>query len=136
VALRRSLAAAIAVLAAPAPAAAWTTPAALPGAGGHQRITYPEHHSEVRSAAWMTVGNVGDVNGDGREDLAAGFAAGPLEEPGSIYVTFSTPGASAGAALGLGGFTIRTPGFWHGLSSAGDVDGDGLGDVAVARFDR
>ena len=111
---------------------AWTTPAAFPGVGGQQHITYPSWTSTTHGAPWMTVGNVGDVNGDGREDVAAGFNGwGP--DSGAVYVTFSTPLASVGDALGLGGFKIRTPSFWYGLGSAGDVNGDGLGDVAVVR---
>jgi hypothetical protein len=126
----------LATLVASAPAAAWTTPAALPGALGQQHISYPSFTDATHIAPLMTFGNVGDVNGDGREDVAAGFSGFAPSDDGTIYVTFSSPLASIGNVLGLDGFRITTPFFWFGLSSAGDVNGDGLGDIALLRGDQ
>lgn len=122
-----------AFLAITAPAAALSVPADVLNTSGDQHIDYPAFSSETHAAPWMTVGNVGDVNGDGREDIAAGFAGAAPSDPGSVFVTFSSPLASVGEALGLGGFRIVTTSFWNGLSPAGDVNGDGRGDIAIVR---
>lgn len=102
------------------------------GARGEQQITYPTFHSSdpETQAPWMTVGDVGDVNGDGREDVGAGFS------DGRIYVTFSSPVASSGDANAGPGFTMTAGEPVEGLSSAGDVNGDGLGDVVVTLDER
>jgi hypothetical protein len=107
----------------------WSVPADALGSDGDQHVDYPPWSSQTHAAPAMAVGAVGDVNGDGLEDLAAGFGSSWAEN--SVYVTFSDRLGGAGDALGFGGFRIVAPWFWYGVSSAGDVNGDGLGDVAV-----
>ncbi len=78
--------------------------------------------------------SVGDVNGDGYADLAVGA---PESEVG-IGRVFIYPGGPTGVArqppwtlIGLDG---ANTGFGYFVSSAGDADGDGYGDVAVTAY--
>jgi hypothetical protein len=86
--------------------------------------------------AGSSVAGVGDVNGDGRPDVA-------ISEPepswrSSAYVVFGggPRGTTELATVGAAGFRILgsgTGGIWvTGVSAAGDVNGDGLADIAVA----
>jgi Ca2+-binding RTX toxin-like protein len=95
----------------------------------------------------VSVSSAGDVNGDGLDDLIVGaYWANPggKTHAGSSYVVF---GSRAGVANGIlnvssldgsngfridGGSVEDTSG--HSVSSAGDVNGDGLGDVIVGSF--
>ena len=96
------------------------------------------------AAAGYAVGGLGDVNGDGHDDLAVGApgasALGRLEA-GAVYVVLG-PARSPRVnlrGLGRGGFRLigEEPGSAVGTSvaAAGDVNGDGLGDL-ITRSER
>ncbi|HEV8325191.1 MAG TPA: VCBS repeat-containing protein [Myxococcota bacterium] len=74
-----------------------------------------------------------DLNGDGFADLVAGAVVGDLTgaDAGQAYVYFGAPGATFAPSLAalIGG----APGDQLGVSaaSAGDVNGDGFGDLIV-----
>lgn len=90
------------------------------------------------------VSDAGDVNGDGIGDVIIGnpFAPGPNGEPqtGQAFVVFGTAGAvpaeiSLSALDGATGFVLNGfdpfGGAGIAVSGAGDVNGDGIGDVIV-----
>ena len=80
----------------------------------------------------MKVAGLGDVNGDGFEDLAAGAEFGAGHEPGSgrVYVYFGGPKLDATAdAVLLGEHAGDLFGCW--VMGAGDVNRDGFCDVMI-----
>lgn len=105
------------------------------------RITGPAGES-----TGLTVSSAGDFNGDGLGDIligAPGASPGGRTEAGSTYLVFGSPsGIGAGGVLDLatldGTDGVRLDGSVNGsqsshrLSSAGDFNGDGLGDVLIS----
>ncbi|CAB5498340.1 beta strand repeat-containing protein [Bathymodiolus thermophilus thioautotrophic gill symbiont] len=85
-----------------------------------------------------SVSNAGDVNGDGLDDLIIG-ANYASDYKGKTYVVFGTTDTTAielsAIASGTGGFVIngKAEKGYSGtsVSSAGDVNGDGLDDLLV-----
>ncbi|CAC9648955.1 Flagellar hook-length control protein FliK [uncultured Gammaproteobacteria bacterium] len=92
-----------------------------------------------------SVSSAGDVNGDGLDDLIVGaYGADPSGKSyaGKSYVVFGKANSSAinlsaiaDASNPTGGFVIngetRHDSSGHSVSSAGDVNGDGLDDLIV-----
>ena len=108
------------------------------GAGGGFAIDGKTNDS---ANAGYSVNSAGDVNGDGLADLIVGV---PWLNSGVSYVVFGKTDTTkidlASVADGTGGFSIVGPdltkynyGGWTGVSvsSAGDVNGDGLADLIV-----
>ncbi|AYQ55811.1 alpha integrin [Bathymodiolus thermophilus thioautotrophic gill symbiont] len=95
----------------------------------------------VEDHSGKSVSSAGDVNGDGLDDLIVG-AYHAESYVGKSYVVFGKTNASAinlsAIALGTGGFVINGENAddWSGysVSSAGDVNGDGLDDLIVGAY--
>jgi hypothetical protein len=74
----------------------------------------------------ISVSAAGDVNGDGYSDAIVG-ASGTSSNTGSAYLYLGSPVMVTNAATSLSGIGA----FGYSLAHAGDVNGDGYGDVVV-----
>jgi hypothetical protein len=91
--------------------------------------------------AGISVSGAGDVNGDGLADLIVGASAADPngESSGKSYVVFGKADGTAvslsDVANGIGGFVLNGEATYNeagiSVSSAGDVNGDGLADLIV-----
>ena len=114
----------------------WDDGAVILYGGGPAGLSYALYWSGEHGGAnfGYSVASAGDVNGDGYGDVIVG--APTTGASGKAYVYYGGPYGPAWSAdwsVGLG-----TAGAQFGISvaSAGDVDGDGYGDVIVgARYD-
>ncbi len=83
----------------------------------------------------FAVSEVGDVNGDGFDDVIAGAplndAAGA--DAGRAYVYYGSPDADATADLTLTG-AAAGDNFGMAMAGAGDVNGDGFADIVVGAW--
>jgi hypothetical protein len=92
-------------------------------------LLYSYYGTTAFAGCGRTLAIVGDVDGDGAADFAVGS---PTESPfgvnvGGARVYSGASGTMLGAFFGSG----SQDGLAHGLSGAGDVDGDGFADVLV-----
>ena len=92
--------------------------------------------------AGFSVSSAGDVNGDGIDDLIVGapFGDDGGTDAGEAYVIYGVTGSARGTVdltnlVASDGFVIQgdLAGDWAGISvsSAGDVNGDGISDLIV-----
>ncbi len=97
--------------------------------------------------AGHSVSYVGDVNGDGLDDVIVGASAADnngRRDSGSVYVIFGDPSRTGtidldniGTPGHMEGFRIdgaqagHNTGGWSSISDAGDVNGDGLDDMII-----
>ena len=99
----------------------------------------------VGDYAGESVSSAGDVNGDGIDDLLVGARLNDNggDNAGAAYVIFGTTSSTSAVdlddvALGTGGFKITGEVAFDGagfsVSSAGDVNGDGIGDVLFGAY--
>ncbi len=91
-----------------------------------------------------SVANLGDLNGDGIIDLAVGASNDENSEAGegAIYILFmhtnGTVNTSVKISDGLGGFNpsglSNSDAFGYSLANLGDLNGDGIIDLAVGAY--
>jgi len=117
--------------------------ATLNGINGFRLIGVDEYDRSGRS-----VSSAGDVNGDGFDDLIVGApyadSGGGTIAEGASYVVFgkanwaATPSLDLAALDGTNGFRMigidATDLSGNAVSSAGDVNGDGLDDLIVGAY--
>ena len=101
--------------------------------GGLAAAPYWSHEVNQAGARFATVATAGDVNGDGFSDLvvgADGFDGGQAGE-GAAFLFYGAGDAPATqvawSAQASGGWQL----FGQSVAAAGDVDGDGYGDVII-----
>ncbi len=91
--------------------------------------TYSTIDTSAPSSYGQTAAGLGDVNGDGFDDFAVGAPAEGASK-GSVYVFHgSATGPAMTAAKTFTGSGASL--FGYALSGAGDVNGDGFGDMIV-----
>jgi hypothetical protein len=91
----------------------------------------------VPDAIGHTVTNLGDVDGDGRDDLGMSDADAPYDGIGSVFVLTEIPtGTSVAADIAHVVYNGGYDGAGAGCSlpRAGDTDGDGYEDLLIGSF--
>ncbi len=80
-----------------------------------------------------SVASAGDVNGDGRDDVLVGAPLAENGEPleGIAYLFLGAAGGLSATAVWSAEGNQRSAGFGTSLGAAGDVNGDGFGDLVV-----
>lgn len=82
-----------------------------------------------------SVANIGDIDGDGVDDLAIGarlHAAGPYASSGGLYVVrMNSDGTAKGSEFVQAAGLETGDYFGASVAGIGDIDGDGINDIAV-----
>ncbi len=87
------------------------------------------HHHDAHATSW---GTTLDLNRDGLADVAASTEGEAFGDPGALEIHLAEPGGvSAASALSLSGLRYSCPIAEWTISSAGDVNGDGYGDLGI-----
>ncbi len=89
----------------------------------------------------ISVASLGDLDGNGAEDLAVG-APGDSSWRGAVYVLFRNADGSVNRSVKIanslhGGPALSVEeGFGASVASLGDIDGDGITDLAVGAYNE
>ncbi len=115
-----------------------TTPARNPGGGPAVTEAISQKFFTGAGASdffGRSVASAGDVNGDGYADLIVGADGNDAggADAGRAYIYFGGPGMDATADVIFTGAAIADE-FGYSVASAGDVNGDGYGDVIVGAY--
>ncbi|MBL4754530.1 MAG: FG-GAP repeat protein, partial [Flavobacteriales bacterium] len=118
----------------------------------HQKIssTQGNFNGSLRNGSIFGQGlaNIGDLNGDGIDELAVGAQHGGIgaERSGAVWILFmnsdgtvKTSPPSQKIANGSGGFAgslFLGDNFGNDITGIGDLDGDGVQDIAVGNAFR
>ena len=113
---------------------------------GNRAGPTPTGYAEFRGSAGnrfgVTVASLGDINGDGRGDIAIGESTFSPAGPGTVYIFFgrttwrAAPGfyqaSEADVTIGGGTGEFAAGRLGTALGRVGDFDGDGVNDLAVS----
>lgn len=96
-------------------------------------ITNTVHTNQGSAQSGFSVSSAGDVNGDGYDDVIVGapfYTYGQNNEGAAVLSLGSANGIPSGKGIILE-VNQATAEFGHAVSKAGDVNGDGYGDIII-----
>lgn len=120
-----------------APASASTVPLDLVPTGD-QHVDFPRFSSAVGFPPTAVAAGLGDVDGDGIDDVAMSLDPYDGGAAGGVYVVSGSPAlpsATRAGAPGWKGFRIVGHGL-RGVTGLGDVNGDGRDEIAVRGYNE
>ena len=85
---------------------------------------------QAQAALGQKVAGAGDVNGDGYADVMVSVQNGPSSNAALIYQG-SPAGIPNGTPLSAATSLVENQNVWSDMAAAGDVNGDGYGDVIL-----
>jgi hypothetical protein len=107
----------------------------------HQKISHTQGNFTGNGAFNLALAALGDLNGDGVGDLAArgptGPGAGPGQREQGIWILFLNGDGTVKSHQPIspteGGFDPTLGVIGHTVTSLGDLDGDGIADIATGQ---
>jgi hypothetical protein len=115
----------------------------------HQKISATEGGlsgvggPEVDDSFGVAIAGIGDLDDDGVEDIAVGAVGDDdgVTNAGAVWILFLSPDGTVKAeqkisatAGGFGGMLDNSDQFGKGIAGIGDLDGDGVEDLAVSAY--
>ncbi|MBX3275819.1 MAG: VCBS repeat-containing protein, partial [Sandaracinaceae bacterium] len=104
------------------------------GLGELPDLMLPNPIPQPNAAFGESVAGVGDINGDGYDDVAVGAPnqSNPQPNEGTAFLFYGSPGGTSTAPLVLDNpFNQNHSAFGTTVAAAGDVNGDGFVDLLV-----
>jgi len=109
----------------------WFGETSLSGTGSPSTADWRAEGDQENAALGTCVASAGDVNGDGFCDVAVGapFYDGGESNEGAVFVYLGSPSGPSPVADWAEERNQASAQFGHAVASAGDVNGDGFGDL-------